>query len=190
MKKTNEMNKNCMIIILLIVILLVILLFKNKMQMNKNLEAFIVFMIIYLVLFLITNNWKYSLIGSIMIFLVIYLIMRKGYPKKSYENFENKEGDEPLNKQAKKAADNIQEVLHKMNGGLELKKEDTTETEPMGVSTSQFSSDKKPNALKEAQKETFELINTINTLKDTIDTLSPVLKEGKKLMDMFENIRI
>ena len=32
--------------------------------------------------------------------------------------------------------------------------------------------------------------NAVNALKDTITTLAPVLEEGKKLMNMFENIKI
>ena len=53
-----------------------------------------------------------------------------------------------------------------------------------------LASDKKPNALKVAQKETYELINTVNALKDTLTTLSPVLLEGKKLMGIFENLKL
>jgi hypothetical protein len=39
-------------------------------------------------------------------------------------------------------------------------------------------------------KETYELMNTVNALKDTISTLAPVLQEGKKIMSMFENLKI
>ena len=73
---------------------------------------------------------------------------------------------------------------------IELKEDDTKESDLLNIDTQKYSNDKVPNALKEAQKETYALIDTVNTLKSTIETLTPVLKEGKKLMDMFENIRV
>ena len=44
--------------------------------------------------------------------------------------------------------------------------------------------------LKQAQKEAYELIDTVNALKDTVNTLAPVLQEGKKLMGIFENLKL
>jgi len=89
-----------------------------------------------------------------------------------------------------KSSENITELAKKLNGGIEFKKTDLEETKPLGINTKEYSDDKKPNALKDAQKETYELINTVNTLKDTISTLTPVLQEGKKLMEMFETFRL
>ncbi len=91
---------------------------------------------------------------------------------------------------AGKALDNLDGLLKKMNGGIELKEDDKKETKPMNEDASKYSDDNKPSALKQAQKETYELINTVNALKDTIETLSPVLQEGKKLMGMFESLKI
>ena len=91
---------------------------------------------------------------------------------------------------AGKALDNLDGLLKKMNGGIELKEDDKKETKPMNEDASKYSDDSKPSALKQAQKETYELINTVNALKDTIETLSPVLQEGKKLMGMFESLKI
>lgn len=85
---------------------------------------------------------------------------------------------------------NIAALSKKMNGGIELKKSDLEETKPLGVDAKDYSNDKKPSPLRDAQKETYELINTVNTLKDTLTTLSPILQEGKKLMEVFESFRI
>ena len=38
--------------------------------------------------------------------------------------------------------------------------------------------------------ETYQLMDTMKNLQDTISTLSPVLQEGKKVMDMFNNFKL
>jgi hypothetical protein len=92
--------------------------------------------------------------------------------------------------ESKKASENIKDLLKKTNGGIKLTDDDVKESKTLGINTDELSNDKKPNALRDAQKETYELINTVNTLKDTLLTLSPVLSEGKKLMSMFESIKL
>ena len=89
-----------------------------------------------------------------------------------------------------KSADGIQSLLKKVNGGISLTEHDTKETDKLGVDTSKYSDDNKHNSLKKAQKEAYELIDSVNALKDTITTLAPVLQEGKKLMNIFENLKI
>jgi hypothetical protein len=90
----------------------------------------------------------------------------------------------------KKSAQGIQDLLGKLNGGIKLKDDDLVETKSLGVDSNKYADDKTPTPLKIAQKEAFELIDTVNALNDTITTLSPVLQEGKKLMDMFQNISL
>lgn len=92
--------------------------------------------------------------------------------------------------ESKKASENIKDLLKKANGEIKLTDDDLKESKPLGINTNELSNDKKPNALRDAQKETYELINTVNTLKDTLLTLSPVLSEGKKLMNMFESVKL
>jgi uncharacterized membrane protein required for colicin V production len=89
-----------------------------------------------------------------------------------------------------KSADGIQSLLKKVNGGISLTEHDTKETDKLGVDTTKYSDDNKHNSLKKAQKEAYELIDSVNALKDTITTLAPVLQEGKKLMNIFENLKI
>ncbi len=48
----------------------------------------------------------------------------------------------------------------------------------------------KPDPLKKAQKETYELIDTIGILKETVQSLNPVLSEGKKVMDLFKGLNM
>ena len=89
----------------------------------------------------------------------------------------------------KKSAENIQDFLKKLNGNIELKSSDVEETKPLGVNTEDYSDDKKYNALRAAQKETYQLIDSVSALKDTVTTLQPVLSQGKELMDLFHNFK-
>ena len=116
---------------------------------------------------------------------------------KEKEEFSNDNTKEFMNEleaimtpESKKASNNIKDLLKKANGGIKLTDDDVKESKVLGINTDELSNDKKPNALRDAQKETYELINTVNTLKDTLMTLSPVLTEGKKLMNMFESVKL
>lgn len=88
------------------------------------------------------------------------------------------------------SAEGIQSFIKKVNGGIPLTENDTKDTGKLGVDTTKYSNDNKHNPLKQAQKEAYELIDSVNALKDTITTLAPVLQEGKKLMNIFENLKI
>ena len=55
---------------------------------------------------------------------------------------------------------------------LDYKKKDTESMEPY-----------------QAQKETFELINSVQNLQDTVKTLGPLLKEGRKVLDLYKNFK-
>jgi hypothetical protein len=202
-------TKSLLIIVLIITIFVLLILFKNKLNINIYTEKALVFLILYLLCLIISKNMVYSLFGSILLFLVINLMINN---KKFVENFENVSTEEDsedqegfsndntnefinqlesiITPESKKASENIKDLLKQTNGGIKLKDDDVNESKPLGINTDELSNDKKPNALRDAQKETYELINTVNTLKDTLLTLSPVLSEGKKLMNMFENIKL
>jgi hypothetical protein len=110
----------------------------------------------------------------------------KSHLDKIDTNIESYQND----KDVKVAAAGLQELLKKLNGGIELKKEDLNETKPLGVDTTQFKDEKKNNALQKAQQETYQLIDSVSALKDTITTLSPVLSQGKEIMGLFENLKL
>ena len=193
--------KSINLILLIIIIFLIILLLFRK-NLNSILEKIIVFVIIFSLFFLISKDLVITCIGTLIVFLLINLLI--GY-KKTIENFDDMKDTnfnthsvaEPVfdknifnNDDFKKSSDGIQELLKKINGGIELKDDDIKESGVLNIDTNKYSDDKKPNALKIAQKETYELINTVNALKDTISTLAPVLQEGKKLMNIFENLKL
>jgi len=205
-KNTNTLNyfniqlkdEDIRIIVIILIILVIILLFRKKF--SNFIERILIFTIIFLLLLLITKNLIVTFIGTALIFLLINLIIKY---RNTIENFESLNidpstiKDEPIfdknifeTDDFKKSTEGIQELLKKVNGGIELKDDDIKETDILNIDVNKYSDDKKPNALKDAQKETYELINTVNALKDTITTLAPVLQEGKKLMNIFENLKL
>jgi len=206
--KTNHTR----LLLTILVILVIILLFRRNI--HTILEKFIIFSILFVLLLILTKNLIVTLFGSLVIFSLINLNMEY---KKTIENFEDlsaasnvaSKSSQPTdskidlsveppvdfgifnNETVKKSSEGIQDLLKKINGGIELKDEDIKETkDKLNVDSAKYSDDKKPNALKVAQKEAYELIDTVNALKDTISTLSPVLMEGKKLMSLFETLKI
>ena len=207
MKKNNSLdnfninleNKEIRILLTIVIILVIILLFRK--QFSTIIERILVFGIIFLLFIIITKNLIVTFIGTCLIFLLVNLIIKY---RNTIENFEDLKinpstiVDEPSfdknifeSDEFKKSSDGIQELLKKINGGIELKDDDLKETtKPLNLDIKKYSDDKKPNALKDAQKETYELINTVDALKDTISTLAPILQEGKKLMNIFENLKI
>ena len=84
-------------------------------------------------------------------------------------------------------------MASKLSGKIELKESDTVETPELSLDDKKiekYSNNNIPSALQQAQKETYDLMNTVAALKDTLTTMTPVLNEGKKLMDMFQNFKI
>ena len=53
--------------------------------------------------------------------------------------------------------------------------------------SNEYKDENKFDPMKKAQKDTYELINMVDSLKNTMETLAPVLSQGKEIMDMFEN---
>lgn len=202
------------ILILIIIISVLILLFRNIL--NSILERAVLFILLFSLLLYVTKNLLYSFIGSVVLFLLLNLMIRQ---KNYIESFKNesseeeelidvKKGEDPNKKyrekldsvdeqiekykndpKIKKSAENIQDFLKKLNGNIELKSSDVEETKPLGVNTEDYSDDKKFNALRAAQKETYQLIDSVSALKDTVTTLQPVLSQGKELMDLFHNFK-
>jgi len=195
-------NKQIRIMLITVVILVIILLFRK--QFHTSIERIIVFTIIFLLFLIISKNLILTFVGTCIIFLLVNLIIKY---RNVMENFDSatpalpepateKIGEPSIDMgifqsdEFKKSSDGIQELLKRVNGGIELKEDDLKESKPLGIDLDKYKDDEKPNALKIAQKESYELINTVNALKDTISTLSPVLQEGKKLMNIFENLKI
>lgn len=93
-------------------------------------------------------------------------------------------------KDVQKAAGGLQNLLKQLDGGIELKDSDTKETKPMNVDIKEYSDNKKEYPMKKAQQEVYELVDSMSALKDAMETLAPVLSQGKEIMGMFENFKL
>jgi predicted membrane protein len=202
--KLTKLN-NRYLLGLVILFLLILLFIRNYDSIQSRL---LVFMVIFIMTVIISKNLIVSILISIILFLLVNLLINYKSTLEKFQN-ENEEKDkddkdikevsnnEPsFNKNIfdtdvfKQSSAGIQDLLKTVNGGIELKDDDLKETGKLNIDTDKYSDDKKPNALKHAQKEAYELINTVNALKDTVNTLAPVLSEGKKLMDIFQNLKL
>lgn len=179
----------------LVILLLIILIFIKKYDNIKT--KICVFMIIFILTIIISKNFIISVIISIIVFLLINLLINYKTNLENFQNVKEIADNEPSfdknifnTDEFKKSTDGIKDLLKKVNGGIELKDDDLKETEKLGIDTDKYSDDKKPNVLKQAQKEAYELIDTVNALKDTVNTLAPVLSEGRKLMDIFQSLKL
>lgn len=203
MKKNNitydlDLNiKQIRVLLIIVIILVSILLFKKKL--NTFIEKIIVFSILFLLFLIISKNLVVTFIGTCIIFLLFNMLMQYNNTIEKFQDLDKESTKIDLNiLNDKKEDDNLKEskeglakLLKQMNGGIKLTENDLKETnDPIKVDIKKYSDDNTPNALKIAQKETYELMNTVSALKDTITTLAPVLQEGKKLMSMFENIKL
>ena len=187
--------------VLLIIFFMMLVLFKEKIGLSNLFEKIFIFISLYLLVLLITKNYLHALIGAILLFLIVNLMINN---KNYIESFENPPDTKSISDLAgglskllnekeggQDSLKNLQELLKKVNGGIELKDDDKVDTPVLGVDTvEKYSNDKIPNALKDAQKETYALIDTVSSLTDTLKTLSPVLSEGKKIMSMFESLKL
>jgi len=94
------------------------------------------------------------------------------------------------NKDVQSAANGLQDLLKQLDGGIKLKDSDTKETDKLNVNTKELSDEKKFDPMRKAQQDTYELINMVDSLKNTMETLAPVLSQGKEIMNMFENFKM
>lgn len=85
----------------------------------------------------------------------------------------------------------VKQLNEKFEGGIRLKDEDMSETKPLNVDFRNTKySEEKMNPHKRAQIESYQLMDSIKQLETTMKSLNPVLSQGKKLMDMYENFKL
>ncbi len=185
----------------------------------SNLIKFILIFVLMILIFKnMKKAILYTFLIYIFYFLFSYLIIYYVLKAKVTENFEDgssPEGSEnnsddkkdalraeldallkKLEAQSKSGDSNIdttnlQKHTDKLKGKIELNENDVTPNEPQGIDTSAMKFDEeKPDPLKKAQMETYALIDTIGILKETVQSLNPVLSEGKKVMDLFQGLNM
>ncbi len=212
-------NRNYLTAFIILLVLLRIF-YINIFSITQHiLNVVLIFSILFMILKNIKNALKYT-VGIIVVYLIlVYYVMHnnngfENFENESEENEEKKDKDsdgkdgkdglraeldalikkfESEHKSGKSNIDSskLEKYTEKLKGGIELKDDDTTENEPVGIDTSEMMHDEiKPDPLKKAQKETYELIDTIGILKETVQSLNPVLSEGKKVMDLFKGLNM
>lgn len=208
-------HKNFLTFFIILLILLRIF-YINTFSITQHVLNII---LIFSILFMIFKNMKCALKYTVGI-IVVYLLLVYYVMHNDFENFKNESEDKEENKKSKDSdgkdnmraeldalikkfeadhksgksnidSSKIEKYTQKLKGGIELNDDDTTENEPIGIDISQMMHDEiKPDPLKKAQKETYELIDTIGILKETVQSLNPVLSEGKKVMDLFKGLNM
>ena len=188
---------------LLIIILLLLLIFQtNKSKLVLNILSFA---LIFSIIFSISELFLFSIIFTSIIWFILHKI-KKNYSYSVTENFDNVDGleknDDKKTDDKDKRVNYLKQVIKKLEGGIALTKDDlyekndikdydfknskVTEKEKKELKNKKID-DYKPH---EAQKETFELISTVKQLKDTVQTLAPLLKQGKSILSSLEVLKV
>lgn len=217
-KVINLSSKNKYYLTFFIVILILIRIFSTyNFTLTNLLNILLIFSIIFMICKNIRKTFIYTLIFILLYIFIISFILKNNYEnfensedevqkkdedqKKPYDNKDNLRAEldtliKKFEAQHNSGSSNIdtsklEKYTDRLKGKIELKDDDTTENEPVGIDTSKMVHDEiKPDPLKKAQKETYELIDTIGILKETVQSLNPVLSEGKKVMDLFKGLNM
>jgi hypothetical protein len=209
-------NRNFLLSFIIVLILLRIFYINTFSVTQHLLNIVLIFSILFMIFKNIKCALKYTALIIVLYLALVYYVMRNNYGFENFENEDSKEDAKEDKKEDKKEdmraeldalikkfegqhksgvsnidTSKIEKYTDKLKGKIELKDDDTTENEPVGIDTSQMMHDEiKPDPLKKAQKETYELIDTIGILKETVQSLNPVLSEGKKVMDLFKGLNM
>lgn len=213
MAKVGDLNQNVLIALIALMILNVYIVHNVYAVILLN------SVLIYLLCFLIFKNLHTTLkYGTIILFIylivagIILYMVRQTKKMILRESFTSEDETDEVKKdalrdeldalvkkfqaQSESGASSIdtsklEKYTDRLKGKIEIKEDDLADNEPVGIDTSAMKHDEiKPDPLKKAQKETYELIDTINILKDTVQSLNPVLNEGKKVMDLFKGLNM
>lgn len=201
-KVRRGFSKDRLIKLLVCVGLVLVIIFRNRVSCNYSHIASLV--LIYILVDHVVKNIIWSFIYTVVIWTLLYVILRNYLNINFSEGFENdnKEKKTDIDEDTKKRVSHLKDMIKKLEGGIALTKDDLTEKNDIKdydfrkskVSSNEDAKtkDKSLDDLtpREAQKETFELINTVKQLKDTVNELAPVLKEGKTILSSLGALKI
>lgn len=188
--------------VLLVILIAMILFISARGVINSGCSHVATFILIICVIFVITNNYLYSIIYGLIIWGLLFVIRRNylglNILTESFENVDDEHPDEDK-KDRKKY---LKKIIKKLEGGISLKNEDLYEKNNLG--NHNFSQNKeskkdiensltkKDDDLKpyEAQRQTYNLIDTVQQLKETVSGLGPMLKEGKTILEQLEHLKV
>ena len=185
--------------ILLSIVLVLGLLFIILQFQKDEYKNIIGFLLLFLVIYLLSNNTKLSfndriiygiLISVIVIFILSKLLTRK--TKTIYQEGFTDEKDtteEKENKETTEIKEEITKVLKEEDKEKNDKEGDGDEENYIDAGTTFINAYKNldKEQIEGMTKDTKELIETQKNLMDTLKTLAPVVTEGKKVLDTFNN---
>jgi len=207
-KFLNEFKKNPVYWVSAVVFMSLFLRIGGSLLLNNIIS----YVIITILLHFGFNDWRQSAIYSAIILVIINLVHHVGYTTEGYDNLEEalnklktlgnsqhakeddtktdapKKEDKPKEDAQKPVAKGIPVVS--MNGKTQPVEEfnQLDDEEKAKLYKSIGKPVKRDTAV--AQRDLYQLIDTVKQLQETVDNLGPTLKEGKKIMDAFENIKM
>ncbi len=208
-KLDKDLKMGLVVIILLLIFGLLI-----KNIISEIIQKVFTFFIIFTISILLTKNAVISLVVTIILYFIVQSIMNSTFKMEKFKNEKDEEektnkniDEEPITQKEigdldsatkgleiddiSKATQGLEKLGKMLNGKIELKDEDKEETKPLNIDFRNTKyAEEKDTPLSKAQKETYELLNTVKGLEDTIKTLSPVLKEGKRIMDLYQSLNM
>ena len=183
-------------IIILVTLIFLLCIFSKSMLISDIISFFIILILSNEMI----NKLEYSIIVTIVIFILLKSIVIQS--PQYMENFEEKSNFKDDDIETKQKEDdgipdmkNVQFNEKDLNERNEFDKVDDIDKiiDKADNSEKNPTSTEKKNASDlepfEAQKETFELINTVKTLSQTIKELGPALSEGRKVLDLYKNFK-
>ena len=201
-KKVVKHNLS-LIKVLVCVALIMVIVMRDNVDCNYSHIATLV--LLYIIIDEMVDNIILSFIYAVLVWVVLFVIL-KNYLNKSLKTMENFENDEKreknLEKATKKRVSHLKDMIKKLEGGVALTKDDLEEKNEIGdydfkkskvtEEDDERAKDKNMNDLtpREAQKETFQLINTVKQLKSTVNELAPLLKEGKSILSTLGALKV
>lgn len=182
---------------LIVILFLLIVLLQFRIY-----ENIILLLIILTISYLITNDIKQTLIISIITFVLI-IILNNDKKNILMERFEEEDKSENHHdEETKERVKHLKSIINKLESGISIKDEDMIEKnniKDFDFDTSKVkpddeisikNKDVKDYTPSEAQQKTYELINTVKQLDDTIKTLGPTLEIGKQVLDKMKQYKL
>tara|TARA_B110000977_G_scaffold196208_1_gene276128 strand:- start:626 stop:1168 length:543 start_codon:yes stop_codon:yes gene_type:complete len=172
-------------VLLLVLILLSTL---NGIRNNPLLKNILGFVLITVLLMKLKLNKKsiHLLLTSLGILLGL-IILEKMLTRNQFELFEDKdeetddeEDNDKENDKEKKEKLTVEEMIDELD---KIKKEDINDDDKGDKTETKNLAELKPY---QAQRETYQLIETVKNLKDTMNTLGPTLKEAKSILNTYK----
>lgn len=196
-------SKNAMPIVITVIILSLIAIAGRGLISCKygHLAAFL---LMILVAYTITRKPILSVVLTLVIWIILFVIRRNYLGIELFamnESFENGK-DEHKDPETKKRVKDMNNLIKKLEGGISLKDEDLFEKN--NLDNHNFSQNKESqkerkesdtkntDELKphEAQRQAYQLIDTVKQLKDSIHELAPMLKQGKTVLEQLETLKM